>query len=106
MRHADTFDADRMTNIIDQLSPDTPISNRGEDALGYWAFAEALAKGVTQRLPRDGFVVGIQAHWGMGKTSAINLLLLAIEAAETGLPEARRTKVAVFNAWRHALKTA
>jgi hypothetical protein len=40
---------------MDQLSADSPITNRNEDALGYWPFAESLAKGLTQRTPKDGF---------------------------------------------------
>jgi predicted KAP-like P-loop ATPase len=52
---------------MDQLSADSPITTRNEDALDYWPFAESLAKGLTQRIPRDGFVVGVQARWGMGK---------------------------------------
>jgi hypothetical protein len=60
---------------MDQLNADSPITTRNEDALCYWAFAESLAKGITWRIPKDGFIVGVQAHWGMGKTSAINLIL-------------------------------
>jgi hypothetical protein len=52
---------------MEQLSADRPITNRKEDALDYWPFAESLAKGLTERVPRDGFVVGVQARWRMGK---------------------------------------
>jgi len=82
---------------MDQLSADSPITNRNEDALGYWPFAESLAKGLTQRIPKDGFVVGVQAHWGMGKTSAINLILQAIRELESSKPSSRQTRVEKFN---------
>jgi predicted KAP-like P-loop ATPase len=84
---------------MDQLSADSPITARSEDALDYWPFAEALAKGLTQRIPKDGFVVGVQARWGMGKTSAINLILQAIREFESGKPSYQQTKIQKFNPW-------
>src|SRR5262249_22604547 len=66
------------------LKADRPITHRRADTLDYWPFAQSLAKGLVGRAPRDGFVVGIQARWGMGKTSAINLLLQAISENEEG----------------------
>lgn len=82
---------------MDELNSDSPIRSRAEDALGYWPFVESLAKGLTERIPRDGFVVGIQARWGMGKTSAINLLLRAVEELEGAKPPHKRTKIQKFN---------
>jgi predicted KAP-like P-loop ATPase len=87
---------------VDQLSADSPITTRNEDALGYWPFAESLAKGLTQRIPKDGFVVGVQAHWGMGKTSAINLVLQAIRELESSKVPYKQTKVEKFNPWLFA----
>jgi predicted KAP-like P-loop ATPase len=84
---------------MDQLSADSPITTRNEDALDYWPFAESLAKGLTQRIPKDGFVVGIQAHWGMGKTSAINLILQAIHELESSKLSHEQTKIQNFNPW-------
>jgi predicted KAP-like P-loop ATPase len=84
---------------MDQLSADSPIRTRNEDALDYWPFAESLAKGLTQRIPRDGFVVGVQSRWGMGKTSAIYLILQAIREIESSKPSHQQTKIQNFNPW-------
>ncbi len=84
---------------MDKLSADSPIKSRSEDALGYWPFAELLAKGLTQRVPKDGFVVGIQARWGMGKTSAINLIFQAIKELENLKSPHQQTKIQTFNPW-------
>lgn len=80
------------------LNSDKPINDRSEDVLRYWPFAMAIAAGVT-RSPREGFVVGIQAAWGMGKTSAVNLILTAVKELESALDEHERTVVARFNPW-------
>jgi hypothetical protein len=37
---------------MDQPSADSLISDHNEDALGYWPFAESLAKGLIQRVPK------------------------------------------------------
>jgi predicted KAP-like P-loop ATPase len=87
---------------VDQLSADSPITNRNEDALGYWPFAESLAKSLTQRILKDGFVIGVQAHWGMGKTSAINLIIQAIRQLESSKAPYQQTKVEKFNPWLFA----
>jgi predicted KAP-like P-loop ATPase len=84
---------------MDELSADSPITTRNEDALDYWPFAEALAKGLTQRIPKDGFVVGVQARWGMGKTSAINLVLEATRELESSKASHQQTKIQSFNPW-------
>jgi predicted KAP-like P-loop ATPase len=84
---------------MEQLSADSPITNRNEDALDYWPFAESLAKGLTERIPRDGFVVGIQARWGMGKTSALNLILQAIRELESSKTSHQQTKIQNFDPW-------
>jgi predicted KAP-like P-loop ATPase len=84
---------------MDQLSADSPITTRNEDALDYWPFAESLAKGLTRRIPRDGFVVGVQARWGMGKTSAINLILQSIRELDSSKASYQQTKIQNFNPW-------
>jgi len=84
------------------LNADSPITDRRADTLDYWPFAQSLAKGLVGRAPRDGFVVGIQARWGMGKTSAINLLLQAISENEEDRAARQKTKIQKFNPWLFA----
>jgi hypothetical protein len=80
------------------LSADSPITSRAQDVLGYAPFAHSLAVGLISA-PRDGFVVGVQAQWGMGKTSAVNLLLEALAEREEQLDSHRQTIVSFFNPW-------
>lgn len=70
--------------------------------MGYWPFAESIARGITGRAPGEGFVVGIQARWGMGKTSAVNLIIEAIRETETEQPQNTQTVIAYFNPWLFA----
>src|SRR6185369_7262215 len=76
--------------IAASLSADVPIHNREQDLLGYWPFAQSIARGITERSPDDGFVLGVQARWGMGKTSAVNLIVRAIESAEEHLEPSKK----------------
>lgn len=81
---------------------DRPIENRDDDALGYWPFAESLAAGLVNRASDQGFVVGVQAKWGMGKTSAVNLMVAAITEIESPLRKDERTRFQIFNPWQFA----
>lgn len=88
-----------MVEKTSHINSDHPIKSKDDDALGYWPFAQALAKGLVSRASNDGFVVGIQAKWGMGKTSAVNLMVSAIETEEQHLADSQRTLVVWFNPW-------
>ncbi|MBM6579920.1 hypothetical protein ILT44_06985 [Microvirga sp. BT689] len=81
------------------LHADSPITHKEEDRLHYHPFARALAKGIVERAPSDGFVIGVQAQWGMGKSSAINLALEAIDELERGKEPRQKVKVQTFNPW-------
>ncbi|WP_162559690.1 KAP family P-loop NTPase fold protein [Methylobacterium radiodurans] len=81
------------------LAADSPITTKAEDRLQYRAFAEALARSIVYRAPSDGFVIGVQAQWGMGKSSAINLTLEAIRELQGDAPERGRIQVRPFNPW-------
>lgn len=64
-------------------STDGPILEFAQDRLGYTSFAHTLASGILGRRDvADGYIIGVEARWGMGKTSAINLTLAAIEEAQ------------------------
>ncbi len=91
-----------MTVSRPTLISDRPIESPSEDALGYWPFARALAEGIINKSSKQGFVVGVQAKWGMGKTSAVNLMSHAIDELETGLLVNQKTKTEHFNPWQFA----
>jgi hypothetical protein len=56
---------------------ESPKISFAQDRLGYTLFARALAAGIMGwRDVADGYVIGLEVRWGMGKTSAINLVYL------------------------------
>lgn len=83
----------------EHLNPDSPIESSSEDLLGFGPFSNAIAEGLIDRAPPSGFVVGLQARWGMGKSSAVNLCLEHIRALENGRADADRIVIKIFNPW-------
>jgi hypothetical protein len=55
------------------LHADSPIKRKGEDRLHYHSFALALARGIAERVPSDGFVIGVQAQWEWGRAALSTL---------------------------------
>ena len=53
---------------------DKPITSASEDILGYTNFSEHLAELIHNRASSEGFVISLNAPWGYGKTSCINLV--------------------------------
>lgn len=58
----------------ESLHNDQSIGESGEDLLGYSRHAEVLAKKILVSHFEKSFAVGINAKWGFGKTSFIDLL--------------------------------
>lgn len=81
------------------MTADRPRTKLGEDELGYRAFAETIAAGLASRAGDDGLVIAVHGKWGSGKTSAVNMVVDALEHREAELSEERRTIVARFNPW-------
>ena len=81
--------------LASRLSADQPITKPADDRLGYSSFAEHLAEVLVNSLPDEGFVVAINAPWGAGKTTVLNLVQDALEAR----PEAQRPLILRFNPW-------
>ncbi|MCJ2137389.1 P-loop NTPase fold protein [Methylobacterium sp. J-026] len=95
-----------MTNSTDQslaesrpLSGDRPIENAAQDRLGYAPFARAIATSIVKRPPSDGIVYAIHGPWGSGKTSAVNMLVEAMEELEARKVADDRIIVVRFNPW-------
>ncbi len=72
-----------------------------EDLLGYGDFARAIAQGIANRTNvTEAYVVGIDASWGMGKTSAANLICQAFVELNSQSPsDERRVHVVRFSPW-------
>lgn len=81
-------------------STDAPIDQFAQDRLGYAPFARTLATGILGRKDlSEGYVIGVEARWGMGKTSAVNLVLAAIEAAQENVDAQEKTVVVRISIW-------
>ena len=83
---------------------DRPITKRTQDIFGYGPFAEALAKGIYERTDLfEPYTIGIEAAWGMGKTSVANLIAEALAAYDAEHPsDQRRTHVVRYSPWLSA----
>ena len=53
---------------------DLPISHESEDELGYTSYAKELVKLLDNTISQRAFAVGVNAKWGMGKTSFLDLV--------------------------------
>ncbi len=92
--------ADPATPVAgDRLGGDAPIEKSADDLLGFEAFSKALASGLVERAPDAGFVVGLQARWGMGKSSAVNLCLEHVRRLDADRPESEQIVIQTFNPW-------
>ncbi|HEY0312026.1 MAG TPA: P-loop NTPase fold protein [Allosphingosinicella sp.] len=85
--------------MTSSLGGDAPIERPEDDLLGFASFADALATGLVERAPDTGFVVGLQARWGMGKSSAVNLCLNRVRESDLAYSDARRVVTRSFNPW-------
>lgn len=63
-----------ISNNIADFEIDSPITLPEEDIFGYNKFAMKFAELLHNRISSEGFVTAINAPWGYGKTSCINLI--------------------------------
>ncbi len=87
------------TNSHAEINADRPRLRLEEDELGHSTFAETIAAAIASRAGEDGFVIAVHGKWGSGKTSAVNMVVDALERREATLEQDRRTIVARFNPW-------
>ena len=57
------------------ISADLPIKKLSEDKLNRAAFAQSLAKTISQYSLTSSFTIGLYGEWGSGKTSLVNMIL-------------------------------
>ncbi len=72
---------------------DRPLSDPGDDRLGYAPFAKTLAKAVVSMKAPDGMVVGIYGPWGSGKTTVLNFVEHYLQESDSPFTVIR------FNPW-------
>lgn len=77
---------------IAMFTSDKPIDCPENDILNRNKFAESLAKTIIEWDQSDSIVFAINAKWGYGKTSLLNLVKLQIES-KTHQPATRTSKI-------------
>jgi predicted KAP-like P-loop ATPase len=78
-----------------RLSPDRPLSDPGQDQLGYAPFAKNLAESICKMAPPEGLVIAIYGPWGAGKTTVLEFVNHYIEEKE----DQEQPIVVRFNPW-------
>lgn len=92
--------------------PDNPIKSTEDDLLGRSEFAKHLADSILNWEKEESLVIGINAKWGDGKSSVINMAVEEIEQKNTnkeskaskdkkkaGAPATKDTIIINFNPW-------
>jgi predicted KAP-like P-loop ATPase len=62
------------------MNTDNPILDKKDDAFNYYPLAEQLAPHLLLKRGAPSLIAGVEAPWGSGKTSFLNLIRRAIEA--------------------------
>lgn len=76
-----------------QLLQDIPISELKEDQLKFKGYIQELSKRINNTLFQEAFAIAINAKWGMGKTSFLNLL-------EEELKKSNCNRIIKFDPWK------
>jgi predicted KAP-like P-loop ATPase len=63
------------------METDVPIIDPKDDRFGYQPFASQLAPSLILRAGAPSLIVGVEAGWGTGKTSFLNLTRRALQGA-------------------------
>jgi len=65
------------------MNPDRPVAGLKEDGFNYYPLARQLAPHLLLSSGDPSLVAGIEAPWGSGKTSFLNLTKLALNSITT-----------------------
>ena len=80
--------------IEDMANADSPVNQLKNDALGYKPLVTRLLRFIQNPKTKPPLVLAIQAPWGMGKSSVMEML-------RTELNDKRAAVTVWFNAWHH-----
>jgi len=78
------------TDIL--FNADRAITSAKEDVFGFREMASAIVKGICEKSPSHGLVLGIEGEWGSGKSSLIKLV-------QTQLPDDKQIYHYEFSPW-------
>lgn len=67
-----------MSLPLDTLTLEEPSVKIEDDLFGFKDMVGAVANNVAHRMPRGRYVLGIEGHWGMGKSTFANYLESAV----------------------------
>lgn len=77
------------------INTDQPLDDPQKDALGVAPLAKRMASYISKLPATDGFVIGLCAPWGAGKTTFINF----IKKGLSSLPKEQKPIILDFNPW-------
>jgi len=77
---------------------DLPLTEPGDDGLGYAQFAQRLAQSIAGMRTPEGMVLAIQGASGYGRSTCLNFVKFYADR----MPAASRPQVVVFNPWWYA----
>lgn len=75
---------------------DKPIDKRENDKLSRRSFSELLAEAILNYKQKDCFTIGIYGHWGVGKSSIINMMVDYFEEKKSEI------EIIKFNPWNYS----
>jgi predicted KAP-like P-loop ATPase len=81
------------------ISADRPIDDPAADRFDFAPYAESVARPLLAAMGPSSLVIGIEGPWGYGKTSLLNLVRCAVDAATGDQPEAKRPVFIRCNPW-------
>lgn len=81
--------------MVHDISADRPLEDPKDDRLGYAPFAKNLAENICKMKHGEGFVLGIYAPWGSGKSSLLNFVAHYLNRK----PQEERPTIVRFNPW-------
>ena len=84
--------------IAEQALSDQPIEKIADDRLGFAAYARALARFILSDSTKKPLTIAIDAPWGMGKTSLMNMIN---DELISNKENKEKIYTIQFNAWRY-----
>ncbi|GEO04459.1 hypothetical protein AAE02nite_21230 [Adhaeribacter aerolatus] len=86
-----TYKGKKNKVTVSSFFDDEPLNPNKQDDLGYNTFAKIIAERIESTHLEKAFAIGVNAKWGMGKTSFFNLIKQNLSSEENIIID--------FNSW-------